>query len=85
MFSPRGLLVRAAILTLSYAIFHALGWREYASFLSGTVAGVSSSQIKMCLGALYVMLHFACVLVVPVLVLAAGLLFLGSRLWKTGG
>jgi uncharacterized membrane protein YdcZ (DUF606 family) len=62
--SPRGFLVTAVLLGGTFALAHALGLREQTRFLSGTPAWVF-------LGALYGVLYFASVLIVPPLVIAA--------------
>lgn len=81
MFSPTGFLVRAAGLTLLFAVAHLAGWRDHVSILSGTVpVGALGREATVGLGVAYVMLYFAVVLAMPILVLAAGIFaFLARR------
>ncbi len=59
---------------------HLAGWREHTSFLSGTTGDTGMDfQTSAFLGALYILLYLACVVLAPILVLAAGIL----ALWKT--
>jgi hypothetical protein len=76
LFSPTGLLVRAGLFTLVYSALHLVGWREYTSILCGTLPGDRWTQLY---GLIYVLLHFAVVVGVPILVIAAGLLALIQR------
>jgi hypothetical protein len=71
-FSPRGFLVVAAALAAIFLGAHLLGWREETRFLSGTPA-------EPLFGLVYLIFHFAFVLVVPALVLGAGLFFVLER------
>lgn len=77
MFSPAGFLVRAGLLAMAYGVCHVAGLRERMSFLSGTPPATGTGTDPawaMTLGAAYFFCYFAFVLVVPVLILAAGLL-----------
>jgi hypothetical protein len=76
--TPKKLLLRAAILSAAYLLLHLLGGRNYAGFLSGTPVGGLGAVF---LGSAYVVMHFAFVIVAPILVIAAGLLALSARLW----
>lgn len=62
--SPRGLLTAGLGLAAAFAVAHVLGLREQTRFLSGTPSNVF-------LGALYALLYFATVLLVPPLLIAA--------------
>ncbi len=72
----------ALLLILVFGVCHALGWRQYASILSGTSADLAASQVWR--GVMYIVLWFAVVLVVPILLLAAGLYALAVR-WLIKG
>ncbi len=74
LFSPKGLVLRAAALTLLFALCHLAGWREHTSFLSGTAAPESSLEATMIYGLIYIVAYIGLVVLVPVLLLAAGLL-----------
>jgi hypothetical protein len=71
VFSPGGLLSRAVALALLYLVAHLLGFREYTSILCGTLP----SGGAIALGVATIVLHFAFVLVVPVLVLGSAILW----------
>ena len=73
--SPHGFLVTAAALCLLYAVCHGLGWREYATFLSGNM----DSDTHVTLGVIYVAAYFGCAVVVPILVLASAIFTLLLR------
>ena len=69
---PGGLLVLSGTISLAYGIGHWLGMREWVSALAGTT-DVEGSGLM--LGAMaYVGLYLAFVLVVPILLLAAGMM-----------
>ena len=70
--TPRDFLVRALVLSLAFLVAHFLGLREQTRFLSGTPS-------RAWLGVIYVFLYFAFVLVVPSLVLGAGILAVIER------
>jgi TRAP-type C4-dicarboxylate transport system permease small subunit len=81
--SPAGLLVRAALVVVFFAICHIAGWREHTTFLSGTSAsadgGVNTSAV---LGVIYMASYFGFVLLTPILALAAGILFVFDHRMK---
>lgn len=79
--SAGDLVLRAAVIAAAYLAVHLAGWREYTTFLSGTMveAGGSLRWTAFC-GLSYLVLHFAWVLGVPILLLAAGLLKLVAAL-----
>ena len=74
--TPKGLLQRAAVIALVYAVLHVAGGRHDAAFLSGTPVG------SLVLGCAYVVVYFAFVLIAPILVIAAGLLHVSARVAK---
>ena len=77
VFSPRGMLVRAAWILVAYAVFHLLGFRDYTCVFCGTSpSGDPGDQTAILLGIVYVFLYFSAVVVVPVLVLGAVILLL---------
>ena len=79
--TPAGLLVRAALIVVFFAVCHWAGWREHTTFLSGTPASVGGSvNTSAVLGVVYMAGYFGVVLLAPILTLAAGLLFAFDRL-----
>ena len=76
--SPWGLVAVAACIAMTYGAGHVLGWREYVSSVFATSAGPSSHIV---MGLLYAIAYFGFVLVAPVLVLAAVIFALLSRLF----
>ncbi len=78
--TPDGFLVRAALVAVFFAVCHLAGWRENTTFLSGTPAsadtGVNSSAV---LGVIYMAGYFGFVLLTPIFVIAAGILFALER------
>src|SRR5438093_5791615 len=73
--SPKHLLRRALMITILYLAVHLTGLREFASILNGTMGSVELGwHMSAFLGLLYIFVYLAFVLLVPVLVLAAGML-----------
>ena len=84
LFSAKGLLLRAALVAVAYGVAHAAGWREYTSILCGTAPGGDPKAVSaVAFGVAYVILHFAFVIVVPVLLLAATLLAFVHKLFPS--
>lgn len=76
--SPKDFLRHAALILVLFAIAHLSGLRDHTSFLNGTTGSIElGHEISALLGLIYVLLYFAVVLLVPILILAAGL----SSLW----
>ena len=72
--SPRGMIVRAALIALTFGICHCLGLREHASFLSGTSASVDTSlTLSAVLGVAYIATYLGFVIVAPILLIASGI------------
>jgi hypothetical protein len=74
--TPRGLLLRAALIAAVYAVLHLCGLRQDAAFLSGTPVGGTLATLG---GITYVLFYFAAVVLAPILVIAAGVLRLLTR------
>jgi hypothetical protein len=80
IFSARGLVTSAALLTGLFLVLHLCGLRENLSFLCGTSpTGNPADQRAFYWGAVYLLLYFGVVLVAPILLIAAGLLKLLRR------
>ncbi len=71
--TPRGFLLRAAVIVAAYGALEWMGGRADAGFLSGTPVP------HVLLGCAYVVLYFLSVLAAPILVIAAGLWALAGR------
>ena len=85
MFSPKGLLLRAAVIAAAFLVVHAAGLREYTSVLSGTPASGSLPEaFALAAGIAYATLYFGFVLLAPLLVLAAVILVLLARITRHG-
>ena len=87
LFTPVGFLVRAGLLVIAFFVVHALGLREYTSILCGASASGDSSDatLQVILAAVYLVLYFLAVLVVPVLVIGAGVMSMLLRVKWFGG
>ena len=83
-FSPTGFLVRAAWLTLFLLAMKLGGLEDYTSGLALTFPEGSSPQVAMFLCTLYVLTWFAFVGLVPIFLLAAGILAIWSRFSPPG-
>jgi bacteriorhodopsin len=81
-FSPAGFLLRAIMITVLFCASELLGLREYTTFLSGTSGNVNLGwQTASVLGLIHLLLYVGFILLVPILLIAAGLLAGWSR-WK---
>jgi hypothetical protein len=85
VFSPQGLLLRAAVILFAFLVLHAFGLRDYTTLLSGaSPTGQRPDMWTVCLGMAYVAAWFGVVLIVPVLVLGSGIyLVLQRRMTRT--
>jgi hypothetical protein len=73
-FSPGGFLLYAALITIAYVAGTIAGLRDNTSIICGTVPGPGPiSATAMGLGVAYALACFAFMLIVPILVIAAGL------------
>ena len=81
-FSPTAFVARAIIITVCYCLSELAGLREYTTFLSGTSANLNVSwQTAATLGLIHLLLYVAFILLVPVSLIAAGLLLLWDK-WR---
>jgi hypothetical protein len=79
-FSPKAFVLRAILITVLSGISELLGLREYTTFLSGTSANVNLSwQTASVLGVIHLLLYVGFILLVPVSLIAAGLLAVWNR------
>jgi hypothetical protein len=79
--SPKDMLQRAAAISGLYLLVHLAGFREDTSVLNGTIGSVALGwDLSTFLAAVYIMLYLAFVLLVPVLLLGAGILVVWQRL-----
>lgn len=87
LFTPSGFLVRAGQLAIAFFVVHAIGLREYTSILCGTlpIGDSPHATLQVILAAVYLVLYFSAVLVVPVLVIGAGVMSMLLRVKWFGG
>ncbi len=79
-FSPRGFILRAMFIGVAFLGVHLAGLREYTSVLNGTVGpGSANRELSVVLGVIYVAAYLGFVLLVPILLLAAGMLEFWQR------
>jgi hypothetical protein len=79
-FSPRGFLARALVISAFFLAVHLAGLRDYTSVLNGTVGSASAGwKTSAFFGLAYLLAYLAFVLLVPVLILAAGILTVWHR------
>lgn len=69
--SPRGCLLRAAVLAAFFLFAHLAGWREATTALSGTAPSATGSQMNIMQGLLYVLAFLGFTVAVPILILSA--------------
>jgi hypothetical protein len=78
--SPKDLVRRAAVLTVIYVIAQVAGLREFTTILTGTEGSVELGwHMSAFLGLLYLCIYLAFVLLVPMLLISAGLLALYEK------
>jgi hypothetical protein len=79
-FSAKYFFTRGLELAGLFLIAHLAGLREYTTFLSGTTGDLGTTIERSGLyGTAYIVLYLGCVVVAPILLLAAGLLALWKR------
>ena len=80
-FSTKYFLIRGLELAALFLVAQLAGLREYTTFLSGTTGDLGTTLERSGLyGTAYIVLYLGCVVVAPILLLAAGLLIL----WQKG-
>jgi len=79
-FSPEGFLMRAMLIAELFGVSELLGLREYTTFLSGTSGDVTLGwRTASLLGLIHLLLYVGFILLVPILLIAAGLLAAWNR------
>ena len=74
IFSPKGFLVRAALIAAAFLALRAAGLREYTSILCGSSPTASSANMFPNIFAVaYLLFYFAFVIGVPILLIAAAI------------
>jgi hypothetical protein len=74
-FTPKSLVRRAVVVAVLFALSQAIGLREYTTFLSGTSANLHLKwQVAAILGCIHLLLYVGFILLVPIWLIAAGLL-----------
>ena len=80
-FSPKDFVRRALILTLLFALGHVFGLKEFTSVLNGTTGSMALGwTTSALLGLTYVLLYLGFVLLVPIFLLTAAILFVWHRI-----
>ena len=81
--SARDLLQRAAVISVLFLALHLAGFREFTGVLNGTIGSLTLGwKLSAFLAVIYIVFYLAFVVLVPVLVLAAGILTVGRRLLR---
>lgn len=79
-FSPKYFLVRAAVIGVLFLIADLAGLRDYTTFVTGTTGNPNVSlQLSALYGSIYLVLYMGCVVIAPILVLAAVLLMVWEQ------
>lgn len=83
-FSPKDFVRHAVLIVVLFAVAHVSGLREFTTIISGTLADPSLG-VEMCalLGIGYLALYFGVVVLAPILLIAAGLLWLREKVRDT--
>jgi hypothetical protein len=78
--SAKYFLTRGLELAALFLIAHLAGLRDYTAFLSGTTGELGTTVERTgVFGTIYIVLYLGCVVVAPILLLAAGLLTLWDK------
>lgn len=81
--SARDLLQRAAVISVLFLAVHLAGFREFTGVLNGTIGSLTLGwDLSAFLAVIYIVFYLAFVVLVPVLLLAAGILTIGRRLFR---
>lgn len=80
-FSSRALCLWAVRFALAFGALHLAGLREHTAVLSGTVTGPSAA-VSGFLGMAYLLTYFVALLLVPPLLVAAGIARIAEHLWR---
>jgi hypothetical protein len=79
--SARDLIQRAIAISGLFLAVHIAGFREYTGILNGTIGSLALGwSLSAFLAVIYIVLYLAFVIVVPILLLAAGILAAWHRL-----
>jgi hypothetical protein len=77
--TPRGLLIRAAVYVLLFAVAHVAGLRSFTSMLCATAPPEGGPLLlNVSLASTYIITYLLAVVLSPMFIIAAGLL----RLWE---
>jgi len=78
--SAKDLLQRAIAISGLFLAVHLAGFREFAGVLNGTIGSLTLGwNLSAFLAVIYIVFYLAFVVLVPVLVLAAGILMVGQK------
>jgi len=81
--SPRDLLQRAGTISVLFLLVHLAGFREFTGVLNGTIGSLTLGwKLSAFLAVVYIVIYLAFVVLVPVLMLAAGILMVGRWLLR---
>lgn len=79
--SAKDMLQRAAAISVAYLLMHLAGFREFTGILNGTIGSLSLGwNLSAFLAVIYIVFYLMFVILVPMLVLAAGILLAWQRL-----
>lgn len=80
LLSPGALLAYAALLALPFLVAHLAGWREYTGILSGTLASAGlAAEVQALLGLGYAVAFMVAMILAPVFVLGAGVVWVADK------
>jgi hypothetical protein len=79
VFTAKGLVLRGLLIGAAFAICEAAGFREHTTFLSGTAATAGGWNASVICGVIYIVAYLGCVVLAPVLMVAATLLVVWEK------
>jgi len=78
--SAKDLLQRAAVISGLFLGLHLAGFQEFTGVLNGTIGSLTLGwKLSAFLAVIYIVVYLAFVILVPVLILAAGILTVGQH------
>ena len=84
-FSPKDFVRHAVLIVLLFGLAHLAGLREFTTIITGTMAVPAwGAEVCAILGVGYMALYFGAVVLAPILVIAAGLLWLWEKVRDSG-
>jgi len=81
--SAKDLLQRAVVISVLFLALHLAGFQEFTGVLNGTIGSLALGwKLSAFLAVIYIVLYLAFVILVPILILAAGILTIWQKCFR---